>query len=84
MSESHKIFCEELGNTTYKLKNETIKQQDEVFKNTLGISREEVKNMEEDEFHKLLENRTGKKIGYDKHTKIDCCEPTTLSEIESR
>lgn len=84
MSESHKIFCEELGNTTYKLNNKTIKQQDEFFKNALGISREEAKNMEEDEFHKLVENRTGKKIGYDKYTKINGCKPITLSERESR
>lgn len=82
MSESHKVFCEKLGNTTYKLNDKTIKQQDEFFQRKLGISRENVVNMEEDKFHELIERKSGKKIGYDKNIKIDRCTPITLEEKE--
>ena len=83
-NERHSEFCKELGNSNYSLNNRTIENQKEFFQRKLGISREDVVNMEEDEFHELIENRSGEKLGYDKNIKIDGCTPVTLEEKEER
>ena len=83
-NERHSEFCKELGNSNYSLNNRTIENQKEFFQRKLGISREDVVNMEEDKFHELIENRSGEKLGYDKNIKIDGCTPVTLEEKEER
>ncbi len=83
-TESHKKFCQKLGNTAYQLKEETIETQNEFFKTKLGVSREEIANMDMDEYYKLIESKTGRKMGYQKEIRMDGCKPITLKEKEER
>lgn len=83
-NEAHSEFCKQLENSNYTINNRTIESQNEFFQRKLGISRYEAVNMEEDKFHKLIENRSERKLGYDKNIKIDGCIPVTLEEKEER
>ncbi len=83
-NETHSEFCKELGNSNYAPNNRTIENQNEFFQRKLGVSREEVVNIEEDKFHKILEGKSGKKIGYDPNIKIDRCTPVMLNDKEER
>lgn len=78
----HRKFCEKLGNKSYELSDKTKENQNDFFNKQLGISREDVLELETDEFDKLVESRKGTKIGYDRNITIEGCKLTTLDDKE--